>query len=192
MTVPLMILALLSLVAGKLFTVNHAFLNLVSFGGTEYAGEEGNKVVMSVSLFVALLGIGLASLIYYFKVIPSSLFRERFASIHKVLINKYYIDEFYDAALVKPAMKLAGLMAVFDQKVIDRAVNMSGWLTVLSSKILNVFMDHAVIDGLVNGTGWAARKSGDILKRLQTGLAQNYLLIIIAGLIATAVFMVIF
>ena len=79
-----------------------------------------------------------------------------FAGVHRLLLNKYYVDEIYDAAIVQPIKGLSerGLWKVVDAGIIDGAVNGAG----------------AVV------SGWSA-----ILRRLQTGSIRAYALSILVG-----------
>jgi len=193
MTIPLMTLALLSIVSGYLFVAGHSFEKLVHFG-VEAEGEAavavGSHFVLYMSLTVAVLGIALAFVMYYLKKISPEAIAKKFSGLHKLLLNKYYIDEFYEMAFIKPTKKLASFLFKVDQKVVDGAVNGSGFMTVLMSKLQNLF-DKVVVDGAVNGAGWVANKGGEILKQLQTGLIQNYILIAISGLFLIIVIKVI-
>ena len=73
-----------------------------------------------------------------------------------VLYNKYYVDEVYDAAVVRPLV--------------------SG-----SRSVLWRFIDAAGIDGIVNGVGWAVRGAGMLLRFIQTGLVRSYVALILVG-----------
>ena len=191
MTVPLMVLALLSVVSGYLLVLGRVFEKLVFFSGG--AAEEGasGHFVMYMSLTAALLGIALAFFMYYLKKISPDYITEKVPGLYRLLANKYYIDEFYGAVIVKPVKKLSGLLFKFDQKVIDGAVNGSGFMTVLISKLQDLF-DKLIVDGAVNGTGRLTVRGGELLKHLQTGLVQNYILIAAAGLALAVLLKIIF
>jgi len=191
MTFPLIFLAVLAFSVGFLFMSGHAFEKLVHFTKGEGAGEaQGHSFVMWMSLSVAVLGIALAYVMYYLKKISPENIALKLSPIHKLLTNKYYVDEFYEVAFVRPIMAVSRALFKFDQKVVDGAVNGSGFMTVLMSNLQNLF-DKIVVDGAVNGTGWIARKSGDVLKHLQTGLVQNYVLMVVAGLVVVVLLKII-
>jgi NADH-quinone oxidoreductase subunit L len=195
MTIPLMVLALLSIVSGVLFVSGHSFEKLVYFGVgeavTAKGGSEASHFVLYMSLAVAVLGITLAFFMYYLKKISPDYISEKLAPLHKLLLNKYYIDELYEFMFVKPAKAIGNFLFRFDQKVVDGAVNGSGFMTVLMSKIQNAF-DKCYVDGTVNGAGRLANKSGEILKQLQTGFVQNYILISATGLFVVIMLRLIF
>ena len=71
----------------------------------------------------------------------------------------------------------------FDRKVVDGAVNGSGWFTLISSWFSGL-TDRHVVDGAVNLVGWMAQESSYWFRRLQTGLVQNYALLMLFGIFA--------
>ena len=195
MTIPLMTLAFLSIVCGYLFVSGQTFEKLVHFGAEITAREggegTGSHFVMIMSLTVAILGIALAFFMYYLKKISPEYIAEKLSPVYRLLLNKYYVDEIYEAAFVKPVKNISGKLFKFDQKVIDGAVNGSGFMTLLMSKLQNLF-DKVIVDGAVNGTGWLANKGGEVLKHLQTGLIQDYILMAAAGLVLVVLLKIIF
>ena len=96
--------------------------------------------------------------------------------------NKYYIDEIYRGVLIYPTMWLANISAKFDYDwVINPIVNFVGRLTNTVSDGTGLF-DKLAVDGyLVNGIPGLFNWAGGRLRLLQTGRAQNYLLILIIG-----------
>jgi NADH-quinone oxidoreductase subunit L len=75
----------------------------------------------------------------------------------KVLLNKYYVDEFYDRFIVQPIIR----MSRFCWRVID----------------------VGIIDGIVNGVGWTARGIGFVASMLQTGTVNTYAFILTVGVL---------
>jgi NADH-quinone oxidoreductase subunit L len=108
---------------------------------------------------------------------------ERWSGAHSLLSNKYYVDELYDASFVRGTMGSAKGLWSFDGRVVDGAVNGSGWLTIFSSWISHLF-DKYVVDGLVNLVGWTTGESSFRVRWLQTGLVQNYALWMLGGVFA--------
>jgi NADH-quinone oxidoreductase subunit L len=72
-----------------------------------------------------------------------------------------------------------GLWAV-DRGVVDGAVNGTGRATIVGSWFSGL-TDRTVVDGLVNLVGWVVQESSHIFRRLQTGLVQNYALLMLFG-----------
>jgi NADH-quinone oxidoreductase subunit L len=105
--------------------------------------------LMGVSIAVALGGIALAVLLFLKRREIADRLADRFAGLHRLLLNKYYVDEFYDAAVVQP-------------------------IRVASEEGLWKGVDVGLIDGAVNGLGDGVRGSGELLRRLQTGSIRAY------------------
>jgi NADH-quinone oxidoreductase subunit L len=122
--------------------------------------------LMAVSVALAFAGIGLATL--FFKAQPERAERmaAAFPGVHRLLLNKYYVDEVYDAAIVQP-------------------------MKATSEKFLWKTVDAGVIDGLVNGTGAVVRGSASVLRLFQTGSVRAYAAsLFIGGLFVVAYFLV--
>ncbi len=169
MLLPLSILGVLSLMGGWIqlpFVHNGkvlaGFLSPVFHKAHEIsvAHPEGihhwlEGVLMAVSLVVAGLGIGIAY-VFYIKNqnIPKKL-AEIFSPIHKLLFNKYYVDEIYQAIIVRPLYNLSeGLCKYFDQ---------------------------AIIDGIVNGSGKIIRGASSVIRKVHTGYVQLYAFVMLLG-----------
>ena len=74
-------------------------------------------------------------------------------------------------------------MWTVDRNVVDGAVNGAGKLTVVSSWFSGL-TDRTVVDGLVNLLGWIVQESSHAFRRLQTGLVQNYAMLMLFGIFA--------
>ena len=124
MTVPLMVLALLSIITGYLGIPG--FLAPVFSAGSEATlHHEGSAAfIMAGATLVGLLGIGTA---YYLYVANPSLpdrFAQQWRSLYELSLHKWYFDELYDRSFVRPTFSLAqGLWKHIDVNVIDAAVN---------------------------------------------------------------------
>jgi len=187
MTIPLSVLALFSVSLGLIGSpfMNYAFQNFIHSGSLHMAtSTQPNYFVMILSTIVSLLGISMAYSFYILgnKILPVS-FRARFALLHRVLYNKYYIDEIYDFVFVKPVISLSKLSSKFDFGAIDGAVNGVAQVTVIISKLKSWF-DLYIIDGIVNFTAKIINFSSRSLRLAQTGLVQFYLLVAFLGLVA--------
>ncbi len=104
--------------------------------------------------------------------------------IFTILANKYYFDEIYRGLFIHPTVWLAGICAKFDyQWVINPIVNFFGWFTVLVADGMAAF-DQFGIDGyFVNGIPSLVNRFGRQMRQLQTGRVQNYMLLLVIGLI---------
>jgi NADH-quinone oxidoreductase subunit L len=114
---------------------------------------------MGVSVAAALGGIGLASFIWFKNPSVADAIAERFAPIHRLLVGKYFVDEFYDAVVVQPIKRV-------------------------STFFLWRGLDAGLIDGTVNSVGFAVRGSSAVLRRLQTGSVRAYAMSLFVGVIA--------
>jgi NADH-quinone oxidoreductase subunit L len=144
------------------------------------AGELG---LMVLSIAVALIGIGLAYRFYVVSPDTSEELATRFAGAHRVLTNKYYVDELYGATVVRGTLASGRGLWTFDSAVVDGGVNGTAWLTMFFSWVSHM-LDKYVVDGTVNLVGWTAQESSYLFRRLQTGLIQNYALLMLTGVFA--------
>jgi NADH-quinone oxidoreductase subunit L len=118
---------------------------------TEHAaGDESTELtLMGVSSAVAIVGIGLAWFFWGRSRDAADGVARRFAGVYRLLLNKYYVDEIYDAVVVQP-------------------------IKLLSTGALWKGVDVGVIDGTVNGVGALVRATSSGLRRLQTGSVRAY------------------
>ena len=144
------------------------------------AGELG---LMGLSVLIGILGIAVAWRFYVRKPEIAATLKARFAGAHRVLTNKYYVDELYDATVIRGTMASANGLWVFDRTVVDGVVNGSGWLTIFTSWFSGI-LDKYIVDGLVNLVGSILQESSFVFRRLQTGLIQNYALLMLFGVFA--------
>jgi NADH-quinone oxidoreductase subunit L len=100
-----------------------------------------------------------------------------------LLLNKYYVDELYEALLVNRAKDLGNAAAAFDLAVVDGGVNGVGWTTRIAAELSRLW-DLWVIDGLVNVMGFGVKVLSYPARVLQTGLVQNYAMCIVLGVLA--------
>ena len=149
MTGPLIVLAVLSVIGGY-FSVPH-FLAAVFAHHPAHV----SFVIRYLPTLVGLAGIGLAYVLYVREPGRAERLGQQLAALHGLLLNKYYIDEIYQAVFVRPVL------------------NASQWLWQV--------WDTQVIDRLVNGTAQTADASGSALRLWQTGNVQTYALSFLAG-----------
>jgi NADH-quinone oxidoreductase subunit L len=102
--------------------------------------------LMVVSSLIAFAGIGLATFLWLKRRdIPAQL-AQQYAGVHRLLLNKYYVDEVYDATIVQPIKVVSeeGLWRGFDVKVVDGAVNGAGYLVSGVSIVLRLMQNGSV------------------------------------------------
>lgn len=182
MTVPLMVLAFLSVVGGfigipEIFSGEHgnrfhnwlapvfrsAERKLDHFGVHSHTEE---LMLMIFSVIGAAAAIWFARYVYLKKPSIASETASRFRGVYNILWNKYFVDEAYDAAIVDPIVKG-------------------------SRSLLWKFTDNIIIDGLINGTARTIDVIATNIRKIQTGVAQIYAVVIVFG-IAAALFWIIF
>jgi NADH-quinone oxidoreductase subunit L len=208
MTVPLAVLGVLALVAGfvgvpeslgggnafehflaPVFERSEAHLKWLSAGGGggglhSHAGE---YVLMAIAVVVAVGAIALAWRVYGQRYrAPEDEAGLVGRGLHRVIANKYYVDEGYDRAVVRPFLALSRGAARFDKVAIDGVVNGVGFLTKVVAWI-NGGIDKVFVDGTVNLLAQATLAIGQRLRRIQTGRIQSYVVGIMAGLSGLAV-----
>ncbi len=197
MTIPLMILAVLSVVGGwigwpaSLFGSNQfqKFLEPVmsSAGATESAKavQESSTTeyfLMLASIAIAVAGIWVAYEFYRTKRFAPELVAGKMRGFYRVLFHKYYVDETYDALFVNRTKDLGTLLGQIDAKVIDGVgVDGTGWLARFGST-LSMWWDKWIIDGLLNFGAKFTQLLSFPIRFLQTGTFSTYALLILVGL----------
>jgi NADH-quinone oxidoreductase subunit L len=196
MTVPLVVLATLSVVGG--------WVGIPIIRGGDRIGEflapvilplkgaaervakapvSTELLLMGASVAAAAIGLFLA-FSWYAKgggQVPARL-AARFPGVYRVVSNKYYVDEVYDAVFVEGLAKGGGrFLWDFDATVVDGAVNAVRHVTIGASWAASLF-DQYVVDGLVNGLANTLQAAFRGFRRAQTGLVQNYALVMGGGL----------
>jgi NADH-quinone oxidoreductase subunit L len=131
-----------------------------------HQAEHGGVTALSlaaVSVVVALAGVFVAWLVYGRAPVDASRIGVPRNALHRLVLNKYYVDEIYDALIVNPAYQLYLWCArVFDLRVID---------------------------GIVNGVGSMVVAWARSLRRVQTGFVMNYALTMLLGALAVVAFL---
>jgi NADH-quinone oxidoreductase subunit L len=164
MTVPLMFLAVGAVAAGwigipPILGGGAHFAEFLKpvVGHPEFHGTHAEEwAVMGLSTLLAFTGLGLAMVMYLRKSDLPAKLASAFSGVYKVLYNKYYVDELYSYTIVKPTLWLANkvVLAITDGKIIEGVVN-----------------------GVPSSIGWFSEK----LRKVQTGLAQHYGIMMAAG-----------
>jgi len=153
-------------------------------GGGEHEASRGLELgLMLFSVVVAAGGIYLARTFYQTSPEISGRMAERFAGAHRTLSNKYYVDELYNATVISGTMSSGRGLWAFDRNVVDGAVNGSSWMTRFGAW-LSGLTDRALVDGAVNFIGQSIQESSYWFRRVQTGLVQNYALLMLFGVFA--------
>jgi NADH-quinone oxidoreductase subunit L len=164
MTIPLILLSLGAIAAGwvgipHLLGGGSHFAEFLKpvLGHPEAHGAHNEEwMVMGISVIVGLTGIGLAAYLYLARTdIPVRL-ANTYSAVYNTLFNKYYVDELYSFLFVRPTLWAA-------------------------RNILVGFTDAKIIEGIVNGVPKSIGKFSETLRKIQTGLAQHYAIMMAAG-----------
>lgn len=150
----------------------------------ESAGHEAVEwTLMGLSTALAVGGILLARSLYLHHPERAETLREKAGVFYKFLLNKWYLDEIYNAVFVR-GLALGGgrLLARADREVVDGGVNGAGWLTKASSTV-SIWLDTYVVDGAVRLTAFATRLASIPVRLAQSGLVQSYALAFVIGVL---------
>ena len=197
MTWPLVALAVGAVLAGFVGVpaalggsnmIEHFLEPSFTAGAAAHAGEEVHHyeiewALMALSVLLALGAIWFARRNYIERPQEAERLAERLAGTHRLLTNKYYVDELYDATAVRGSMASARGLWRFDGGVVDGAVNGTG-LTTRASAEGSQRIDKHVVDGIVNLIGRICREGSYGFRRVQTGLIQNYAFATLVGVFA--------
>jgi NADH-quinone oxidoreductase subunit L len=179
MTVPLIILAFLSIVGGfvgvpeSLFGGNALEQWLEPVFAPAYdilrvhphPVEITEYILMAISVGIAAAGIYGARVVYLRRADLAEAWKTRYALAYKLLLNKYYVDEAYDATVVRPTV-------------------------VVSEGFLWKGIDVAVIDGIVDGSAKLVARIAQGVRRIQTGIAQQYATIFVGGIVLVLMWLI--
>jgi NADH-quinone oxidoreductase subunit L len=148
-------------------------------------------IFIIISLVAAGIGMLLGALFYVWRPALAGIWSQRLRPLYAASYNKYWVDEFYGWAITRRTMDLARAVYRFDAGLVDGIVNGLAWLTRLFSRITGSF-DRYFVDGLVNTVAaFIARLMSPLFRAAQTGLTQNYALVMVLGLmVAVAAFFV--
>ena len=193
MTLPLWVLAVGAVVSGWVgfpgWNIFHRFLEPVFLrpAGLEMPEHAvGVLIPAIVALTVAALAIFAASRVFGGDrgLDGGRVWAERFPAVHRVLANKYYVDELYDATVVRGFWATAYALYRFDVFFIDGLlVNGARHVTVAFSLLSGLF-DKYVVDGLVNLVGTLLDAGSRVFRRVQTGSVGSYALVLALGMFA--------
>jgi NADH-quinone oxidoreductase subunit L len=182
MTTPLIILGVLSVVAGWVAIpwLPEGYSSFVFFHEPHHA--VAHISIMLISTLVAASGIGLAYLFYFKRSISAEAVAAKFKPLYTTLYNKWYFDEIYDRVIIRPILSLTSLLWKFDGGVIDWIVNFFARFTLWVSDVKQWFDVH-IVDGTVNGLGYTIWSVGTLIRQFQTGRVQFYGFFILFGIV---------
>ena len=179
MTIPLIALAGLAIIGGWIGIPKalgggawfEKFLHPVFANGEHIMGHAEHHasftmeyILMACSVILVLISISVAYLLYRKNPQITTKLQKKFSGIHKLVYNKYYVDEAYQTVIINPL--------------------------VVISKFLWKVVDVVFIDGLANGLAYMIKSFSSSGRKMQTGYLRNYLLIFVLGVILILAYLV--
>jgi len=191
MWLPIAVLAVFALLMGWLGTPwlrGNIFHHYVA--PTEHAPHHSN-LVLWLSIGVGLFGIFLGWLIYGRKQMehatdPDPL-QASLGALFTALNRKWYVDEFYEATIIRLTMACGRLFRVFDKLVIDGILHAIVGVTKAISQVCRWIGDELLINGGFDAGCESVRGSGGLLGKFQSGKVQNYFAFLSVGTIILVV-----
>jgi NADH-quinone oxidoreductase subunit L len=164
-----------------------AFAKAVFFKWVYFEAPEGIEFVPWVAvLSIAAVLVGVASAWVLYRRWQERDPLRALGPVYTLLEEKYYLDRFYMAAIVRPIRdRLSRAVDRNNQVVLDGAVNGAGALARLAAAFVNLF-DRRVVDGAVNGIGQTAGFTGGLLRYIQSGNVQRYAAFLFTGVVILA------
>ena len=126
---------------------------------------------------------------WMYKVDPSwsraKAFVARFPVLYRWVNAKYYVDEFYEAALIEPIKRFSAQLWSFDTWVVDGVVNGAARATLIWAGLMN-WVDEYLVDGAVDLVEYFVQETSGVFRGLQTGRVQNYAFVMFLGFLVFA------
>lgn len=170
MTLPLAVLAIPSMLIGLVGTPFANYFEAFISAPGETAAEIAEKaaefdpnefyIMAGASVGISLIGITLASLMYLLRKIDPAAIAAKYPTLYKLSLNKWYFDDIYNQVFVIGLRRLARQVMEVDFRVVDGAVNLTGFFTLIS---------------------------GEALKYIENGRAQFYALIVFGAVLGLAI-----
>lgn len=170
MTVPLQILAALSIVGGWIgiplirgADIFGGFIESALGGHVEGHHEVFYEIMMMlISLAIAFLGIYIAYQLFIGNINGGAAYAERWPRLYRLVLNKYYVDEAYDCMVIQPIKRISRRM----------------WKD----------FDDGFVDSFVGGVGDFVRLIGAAVRQLQTGFVKSYAITMLVGVLAVVLY----
>ncbi len=149
MTFPLMVLAIPSILIGLLGTPFHNYFEAFIYPPSETAAQALEAateadlpeflIMAGNSVGISLIGITLASLMYLRHKVSADAIAQKIQPLYQLSLNKWYFDNIYESVFVRGTRRLARQVLEVDYNVVDGAVNLTGFLAVVSGEGLKYF-----------------------------------------------------
>ncbi len=205
MTVPLVILAFFAITAGWVGIPEHFPLigGLLPSWFNHFVGEtllepihavEFSAVPLLTSLVVALGGLFLGWVVYRNITSETDPLRQPLGTFYKWLENKYYFDELYDFAFVRPSRWIAETFTYrwVDQGIIDGILHSIAFVSTRVGSAFRNYIDTPVVNGFGDFVGEGVKRLGQRFRFVQTGKLQQYMLIAVVLALSTMAYFLFF
>jgi NADH-quinone oxidoreductase subunit L len=148
-----------------------------------HPGRVVQVAVMVTSVLLALSAILAARVLYLLRPELASRLAGRWPRLHAALSNQLYVDDLYRATVVRATLTASKQLREIDGRVVDTAVDAVGTVTHIAAWLSHM-SDKYLVDGIVTAMGRGAGRLSFLVRSLQTGLVQNYALLMLSGLFA--------
>lgn len=162
MTIPLILLSIGAAVIGFLALEIGGYTGFGNFLTSGHHQFHINVILTMVSIAIVISGFALGYAVYARRIVSTENLIQRFPRLHRLLVNKYYIDDIYQWIIDKVVLASARFVGTFDRVVIN--------------------------DIGVNGPANAVRESGFRVRYLESGMLYNYALAMALGALIVALF----
>ncbi len=149
----------------------------------EHLGHAYKLQVTAMALATAVGGIGFAASFYWWRIVDPAETKEKFAAVHRFLINKWWFDELYDFIFVRPTHVISRLISSIDRRVLDGIVDGLACVTRGFSNKFDAVADRTIVDGSVNLFASWMYNLGTALREVQRGKLREYIMFIVLGTI---------
>lgn len=150
------------------------------------AAHSTEWILMAISVGIAAFGVFLAHRLYVRRPPVPDVLEGRLGPVHGLLANKYWVDELYAKTAIGGTLALSRILWWIDRWIVDGLVNSVRHVTVVALGFGSNLFDRYVVDGAVNGVAAGARGGSMMFRRMQSGLVQNYALIMGGGIVLIA------
>ncbi len=163
--------------AGMAYPGEHAKSATIS---ERLKAEQLHGLAGNLALAMVLLGLAFALALYYYRVLDPAEAAAQLPKGHRFLQRKWYFDELYSVALVRPALAIGQWIKTIDMRGIDWLIDGLARWTVGLARFDGRF-DNSVIDGLVNLIARVTDGIAGWLRSWQTGYLRSYVLFLVVG-----------
>lgn len=180
LTIPVLMLAVLSIgfvFAANPFSAGHSWFFRVF---PPLAEPEEHLWIAVLSVGVAAVGIWLG---WRMPVLVKS------STLSRLSEHNWYLDGFYKRLIVRSFVRFSRFSYRFDQKVIDKIIDLIAMGNVVLAHII-AWTDRTIVDGLVNGAAWLANRLGNLTRSVQNGRIQSYIASAVVGLLLILWFLI--